>query len=90
MLLGVTSQNRAFFPQKLMRQIPLKYKKELFDQVKKLKTSFFGVPNTHYILDKTKQTQRSVKEQPQNMFYHPNLVREHGETCENNAALTLS
>ena len=31
-----------------MRQTPLKYKKELFDQVKKLEASFFGVPNTHY------------------------------------------
>ena len=47
MLLGVTSQNRAFFPQKLVRQTPLKYEKELFDQVKKLKVNFFGVPNTH-------------------------------------------
>ena len=30
-----------------MRQTPLKYEKELFDQVKKLKANFFGVPNTH-------------------------------------------
>ena len=47
MLLRVTSQNRAFSPKNLMHQTPLKYKKELFDQVKKLKADFFGVPNTH-------------------------------------------
>ena len=49
MLLGVISQNRAFFPQKLVRQTPLKYEKKLFDQVKKLKASFFGMPNTHIV-----------------------------------------
>ena len=50
MLLGVTSQNRTFFPQKLVCQTHLKYEKELFDQIKKLKASFFGVSNTHYII----------------------------------------
>ena len=51
MLLGITFQNRAFFPQKLVCQTPLKYEKELFDQVNKLKANFFGVPNTHIILN---------------------------------------
>ena len=50
MLFGVTFQNRVFFPKKTSHQTLLKYKKELFDQVKKLKTNFFGVPNTHLIL----------------------------------------
>ena len=49
MLLGVASQNRTFSPKKLVHQTPLKYEKELFDQVNKLKTSFFGVSNTHLI-----------------------------------------
>ena len=47
MLIGVTSQNIVFSPKKLVYQTPLKYKKELFDQVKKLKINFFGVPNTY-------------------------------------------
>ena len=43
MLLGVTFQNKAFSPKRLVHQTPLKYEKELFDQVKKLKTNFFDV-----------------------------------------------
>ena len=46
MLLGVISQNRVFSSKKLVHQIPLKYDKKLFDQIKKLKVSFF-VYQTH-------------------------------------------
>ena len=33
-----------------MHQIPLKYEKGLFNQIKKLKASFFDMSNTHIML----------------------------------------
>ena len=45
-LFRVTFKRRTFLFKKLMHQISLKYIR--LDQVKKIKTRFFGMPNTHY------------------------------------------
>ena len=43
---------KLFSLKKLVYQTLLKYKKELFDQISKLKANFFDVPNTHMIKEK--------------------------------------